>query len=229
MKLGRRELLPSRRPGETLLNPARDLGESQMPIISRPASEINPASSYDAAMEKLARLESAEAEVRAEGDPAACCGDEPGPPCVACQSDRAATPEELDVAALAAFLRWREPEDDCDPPGSDEVREWGREYELRKWEERIAAGDDGISYEGCYDGVAAWDGYDDQRWEEMPEGLGMVDLVDMQVRSYREWRTDLGDLIAERLEGLAGEMRALEARSPGQYLDRRDAMMDSRA
>jgi hypothetical protein len=210
------------------------------------------------ALEKLARLESAEAIVRAEGEThpadlaaftavselradwlvdrptdtpdgvAACC-DDAGPPCVACQSDRAATPEELDVAALAAFLRWREPEDDCDPPGSDEVREWGREYELRKWEERIAAGDDGISYEGCYDGVAAWDGYDDQRWEEMPEGLGMVDLVDMQVRSYREWRTDLGDLIAERLEGLAGEMRALEARSPGQYLDRRDAMMDSRA
>jgi hypothetical protein len=199
-----------------------------MPIISRPASEINPASSYDAAMEKLARLESAEAEVRAEGDPAACCGDEPGPPCVACQSDRAATPEELDAAALVAFLAYREREPSALDHDPYEYAAWAHEFNERTWEARIAAGDDGISYEGCYDGVVAWDGYDDRRWEEMPEGLGMVDLVDMQAAGYRNWKTDLGDLIGETLERLAAEMKFLGARTPEGYRDRKDAMEDAR-
>jgi hypothetical protein len=41
-------------------------------------------------------------------------------------------------------------------------------------------------------------------------------------------RTDLGDLIAERIEGLAEEMRAVEARSPGTFRDRLACMEDSR-
>src|SRR4051812_40451167 len=79
---------------------------------------------------------------------------------------------------------------------------------------------DGISYEGYDPTDPIWGGYDDERWTTKPPGLTMVEMVDNEALEYRSWSTDLGDLLADHLEKLAAEMRALDARTPGQFLDR---------
>ena len=87
---------------------------------------------------------------------------------------------------------------------------------------------DGISYEGHDPGVdLGWDAYDDERWTTKPPGLTMVEMVDNEALEYRRWSTDLGDILAERLEGLAAMMRALDARTPEGYRDRRETMLDA--
>lgn len=56
--------------------------------------------------------------------------------------------------------------------------------------------------------------------------LPLVELVEVQASYYRSWGSDVGDLIAGRLAGLADELRLYDARTPEQYHDRRETMLE---
>ena len=58
-------------------------------------------------------------------------------------------------------------------------------------------------------------------------GEASYSLPEYEAIGYREWGTSLGDLLAERLEQLAAEMRFLGASTVEGYRDRRDAMLDA--
>jgi len=77
------------------------------------------------------------------------------------------------------------------------------------------------------DGGGGWDAYDDSRWTLAPDAeMSMVEVVMLEAARYRGWGTDLGDLLAERSESLVGQIKALDARTPEQFRDRRDAHLD---
>lgn len=84
---------------------------------------------------------------------------------------------------------------------------------------------------------------DDESWAEY---LRMVDLVEhrhreygepllplaewvnVQAAYYRSMGTEAAALVAERLDGLVAELRALDAPSPAVFRDRWDCMEDAR-
>lgn len=77
------------------------------------------------------------------------------------------------------------------------------------------------------DGPADGDWSDDDVITLAPDAeLTMVEVIELEAARYRGWGTDLGDLLAERAESLVGQIKALDARTPEQFRDRRDAHLD---
>jgi hypothetical protein len=62
---------------------------------------------------------------------------------------------------------------------------------------------------------------------EEPPARTLAEQVDDHARSLRAEGSPLGDLLAERAESLAGQIRALDATTVEQFRDRRDALLAS--
>ena len=78
------------------------------------------------------------------------------------------------------------------------------------------------------DGGGGWDAYDDDRWAvNEPAARSLADQVLAHARELRAVGSPLHDLLAERAEQLAGEIRYLDATTVGQYRDRREAALDA--
>lgn len=67
------------------------------------------------------------------------------------------------------------------------------------------------------DGAAALADHD-------PDRLSLAELVEAQARAFRAWNLGAADLMAERLEELAAEVRLTNAATPDQFRDRIDVI-----